>query len=125
MSVKDALHQLKLEISENENRKDFNFMETMTWAKMLEDEYKKIAEQRMIAGTPSQISDKGRTDDRVAKELGFGSRDTYRKAQFISENADEDMIRDLDDGKLSINAAYKQLKDDKAKAEAEVSLKLA
>jgi|SRR3712207_243585 len=27
MTVKDALHQLKLEISENENRKDFSFSE--------------------------------------------------------------------------------------------------
>lgn len=121
MSIKDALHQLKLEISENENRKDFSFNEKMTWAKMLEEEYKKIAKENQLSGLNNQISvcqksderESFRTDDKVAQEAGFGSRDTYKKAQFISENADEEMIKALDEGKLSINKAYTSLKQQK------------
>ena len=119
MSIRDALHQLKLEISENENRKDFSFNEKMTWSKMLEEEYKKIAKENQATSTGGnnpqlrQKSDKAeniRTDEIVAKETGFGSRDTYNKAKYIADNATEDMIKDLDDGKLSINKAYITLK---------------
>lgn len=36
---------------------------------------------------PSQISDKGkRTDESVSSKLGIGSRDTYRKEKYISDN---------------------------------------
>ena len=112
MSVQDALHKLKLEISENENRKDFSFNEKMTWAELLKEEYGKIAKENMSEGGQGrQISDTLRTDSLVAKEVGLGSRDTYRKAQYIYENADEEMIKQLDDGKLSINGAYVSLKN--------------
>lgn len=87
MSVKDALHQLKLEISENENRKDFNFTEKMAWAEQLKKEYEKIAKENMSkGGEGSQISDNLRTDNKVAEEVGLGSRDTYRKAKYIYED---------------------------------------
>ena len=114
MTVNDALHQLKLEISENENRKDFSFNEKMTWAKMLEVEYGKIAKENQgnrndltSVGNPTNV----RVDTRVAQEVGFGSKDTYRQAKYISENADEETIKKLDDGQLSINKAYTQLKE--------------
>ena len=69
--------------------------EKMTWAEMLKDEYSKVANERMKKGVadPSQKSDTGRVDDTVAKEVGFGSRDTYRKAEYIYENADEEMVK--------------------------------
>lgn len=113
MTVNDALHQLKLEISENENRKDFSFNEKMTWAKMLEEEYKKIAERNTTSGKILPEGNTGRVRDKVAEEIGFGNGETYRQAKFISENAIKDIIKSLDDGKLSINAAYKQLKEEK------------
>jgi ParB family chromosome partitioning protein len=49
MTVQDALHQLKLEISENENRKDFSFSEKMKWAEGLKKEYSKIVEQNSMS----------------------------------------------------------------------------
>lgn len=52
----------------------------------------------------------GRADSKVAEEGGFGNKETYRQAKYISENADEEMIKALDDGKLSINKAYVALK---------------
>ena len=72
--------------------------EKMTWAEMLKDEYGKIAKNNSLSNTNAvdcQKSDTliGRTDDAVAKEVGFGSRDTYRKAQYIYENADEEMVK--------------------------------
>ena len=36
MPVRDAVHLLRLEVSENENRKDFTFSERMRWAARLE-----------------------------------------------------------------------------------------
>ena len=114
MTVRDAEHQLKLEINENENRKDFTFTEKMEWARRLERIEKAKAEERMKTGkelNPSQNSDKGRTDEIVAKESGFGSRDTYRKAKFIAENGDEELISKLDAGEISIHKAYTEIKE--------------
>jgi ParB family chromosome partitioning protein len=56
---------------------------------------------------------KGETRKIVADKSGFGSHDTYNKAKYISENADEEMIKALDEGKLSINKAYITLKQEK------------
>lgn len=39
------------------------------------------------------------------------SEGTYKKAKYIYENADKEMIKQLDDGKLSINGAYVSLKN--------------
>lgn len=122
MTVKDALHQLKLEISENENRKDFSFSEKMQWAEKLKDEYSKIAKSNQGTRSDLNISltlDEGlRTDKAVAKDLDMG-KDTYRKAEYIYQNADEEMIKQLDEGKLSINKAYTTLKDHASKLEFE------
>lgn len=114
MSVQDALHKLKLEISENENRKEFSFKERMEWAKLLENEISKKAKENQ--GKRSDLTSvesktNVRTDGLVAKEVGLGGKDTYRKAKYIYENADEEMIKQLDDGKLSINGAYVSLKN--------------
>ena len=117
MTVNDALHQLKLEISENENRKDFSFNEKMTWAKMLEVEYGKVAKENSLANLKNNNCDgqefvpQGKTSQKVAEEVGFGNKETYRQAKYISENANEEIIKKLDEGQLSINKAYIQLKE--------------
>ncbi len=129
MTVNDALHQLKLEISENENRKDFSFNEKMTWAKMLEIEYGKIAKENQLSGLKNQESsfdkflenDKINTNKQVAEEVGFGNKETYRQAKYISENADEETIKKLDDGQLSINKAYTQLKEKLSEKENQIA----
>lgn len=122
MTVKDALHQLKLEISENENRKDFSFSEKMQWAEQLKEEYSKIAKRNIEAtqfgSSASQNSVKPiRTDDKVSQDVGLGSRDTYRKAKYIYENGNNELIQQLDDEQLSINKAYNMLKEEKKKLE--------
>jgi len=130
MSVKDALHQLKLEISENENRKDFSFNEKMAWAKMLEEEYKKIATNNSLSNLQqnSDMQDSasreniGSVRDKVANDIGIGSGETYRQAKYISENASEEMIKQLDEGQLSINKAYLTLKKEKDELERKLSI---
>lgn len=119
MSVKDSEHQLKIEISENENRKEFTFSERIDWAKRLERVESIKAKERQselngkIQLTQNSSEAKGETREIVADKSGFGSHDTYNKAKYISENASEDMIKDLDDGKLSVNKAYTTLKQEK------------
>lgn len=120
MTVQDALHQLKLEISENENRKEFSFSEKMEWADRLKEEYRKIAEANSHAGTTgTDVTLVGRVDNKVAEQTGLGSREKLRKAEYIKEHADEEMIRQLDEGQLSINAAFVTLKNKLKEVEAE------
>ncbi|CAB1249695.1 ParB N-terminal domain-containing protein [Clostridium sp. MT-14] len=50
MTVKDYEHQLKLEISENENRKEFTFSERIEYARKLEEIERVKVRERMLAG---------------------------------------------------------------------------
>lgn len=92
MAVKDAEHQLNLEVSENEERKNFSISEMVDYARRLERIERVKAEERKSAtqfgnNTVRQNSDTPqRTDEIVAQKMGFGSRDTYRKENFIVDN---------------------------------------
>lgn len=125
MAVKDAEHQLNLEISENEARKDFSKAERIDYARRLERIESLKAEKRMKAGkhNPCQISDKGkRTDEFVSEKLGIGSRDTYRKEKYIVENKETLTPKDFsewDEGKLSTNKVFNKIKIEKEKLEKE------
>lgn len=124
MTVQDALHQLKLEISENENRKEFTYSERMLWAERLKEELTKVAEANSAANgfgdtSVNNFTLVGRVNDQVAKDVGLGSGRNLSKAEYIKDNADEDMIRQLDEKQLSINAAYVQLKKQAEEAKKE------
>ncbi|MBN3418588.1 hypothetical protein EXN00_09840 [Clostridium botulinum] len=74
------------------------------WAEQLKEEYSKIAKEKMLKGIkdPSTTLDEGmRTDESVANDLDMG-KTTYRKAKYIYENGNEDLIKQLDDEELSI-----------------------
>ena len=119
MSVEDQEHQLKIEISENEERKEFTYSEKMDYAKQLERIEAKKAKDRkrsklkqnkdavMVQG-PQR---KGTTRDIVGKASGFGSGSTYKRAKYIYENADEETIKEVDEGKKSIRKAHDELRD--------------
>lgn len=56
--------------------------------------------------------DRGRTDDIVAEKLGIGSRDTYRKEKYITDNRDSlnpEDFAEWDEGKLSTNKAFNKI----------------
>lgn len=121
MAVKDAEHQLNIEISENESRKDFSKSERVYYARRLGRIESLKARKRQATSTGGsnpqlrQISDKAeneRTDEIVAQKMGIGSRDTYRKENFIVENKDSltpEDFADWDEGKLSTNKAYQKI----------------
>jgi ParB-like chromosome segregation protein Spo0J len=120
MTVKDYEHQLRLEISENENRKEFTFSERVEWARRLEQVEALKARERMGRGAQNS-AERGETAEIVARESGFGSRDTYRKAKFIADHADPETIRQLDAGEISIHRAYQELKRRLEQTEAELA----
>jgi len=115
MTVRDYEHQLKLEISENENRKEFSFSERIDWAKKLEQIEQVKAKERMNNGkeiNPSENLPQGRTSDIVAEKSGFGSGKQFEKAKFIAENATPETIKQLDEKQISIHSAYQKIKSD-------------
>ena len=121
MTVRDYEHQLKLEISENENRKEFTFTERVNWAKRLEQVERLKAKERQELGVRENFPEgaAGRTRDIVANQSGFGSGKQYEKAKFIAENARPELIKQLDENQISIHGAYQELKTRAEKAESE------
>lgn len=116
MSVEDYEHQLKIEISENEERKEFTYSEKMDYAKQLERIEAKKAKERQLKGT--NLMDpgpqgKGTTRDIVGEAVGFGSGRTYGRAKYIYENADEETIKKVDTGEKSIRKTYDELRPKK------------
>lgn len=109
MSVQDALHKLKLEISENENRKEFSFAERMEWARLLEEELSKKAKENMgwrsdIKGFTG-VSEKINTRKEVAKAVDM-SETNYNRARIIYNSGNLDVIGNIENGCISINKAY-------------------
>lgn len=66
---------------------------------------------------PSLKLDKGqRTDETVARKLGIGGKDTYRKEKYIVDNQESlspEDFADWDEGRLSPNKAFKKIKAEK------------
>lgn len=122
MSVEDYEHQLKIEISENEERKEFTYSEKMDYAKQLERIEAKKAKDRKFQG--KNLMDrgpegrKGTTRDIVGEATGFGSGRTYARAKYIYENADEETIKEVDEGKKSIRKAHDELRSQEKVKEA-------
>ena len=82
----------------------------------LKAEERRNANLKQNENTECQNSDgRGRSDDTVAEKTGFGSRDTYRKAKYIDDNADTETIEKLDAGEISIHRAWKERKETKDK----------
>lgn len=121
----DDLQALKIEITENENRKEFTFSEKMAYAKLLHDMYDARARANSLANLKNADSSSGScepvgtTASKIADEIGIGSAATLKRAEYVADHATPEMIASLDAEQLSINAAYKQLKEQAKKAEEE------
>lgn len=129
MSVKDAEHQLNLEISENETRKDFSKKERIDYARRLERIEKVKSEERRNLTLKQNNTDKenfplrgkeGETRDIVASKLGIGSGKQYEKEKYIVDNAPPALLSQWDNGDISTHAAYIQIKKEKDKLEQRV-----
>lgn len=124
MAVKDAEHQLNLEISENEARKDFSKSERIDYARRLERIESLKAEKRKVAtqfGGDGNISTTvGATRDLVAYKLGIGSGKQYEKEKYIVDNQTSlspEEFANWDEGKLSTNKAFLKIKEEKESLE--------
>ena len=110
MDTRDAEHELNVEISENENRKEFSKSERVDYMKRLLRIEQAKAKERQTLGLKS---DEGsRADEKTADQFGIG-RDTLRKEIAIVDNKElipaEDFA-DWDEGKLSTNKVFQDLK---------------
>lgn len=119
MAVKDAEHQLNLEISENEARKDFSKAERIDYARRLERIESLKAKERMSEGGKGvQTFAQVKTRDIVAEKLNIGSGETYRKEKYIVDNKNSLTPEDFsnwDEGKLSTNKVFMKIKTQKEK----------
>lgn len=120
MSVKDAEHQLNLEISENETRKDFSKKERIDYARRLERiEKVKAQERQSLLNGRSELTENfptaeiGEVRDIVASKLGIGSGKQYEKEKYIADNADSSTLSEWDKGDISTHAAYIKIKQEK------------
>lgn len=123
VSTESEEQDLKIEISENENRKEFTMTERLDYARRLQRIESIKAEQRKQSGqfgadpqNSAERSDLGETRQKVAEKVGM-SHDTIRKAQMIAENKekfDPEEFKNWDDGKLSTNKLYTHLKQQKS-----------
>lgn len=122
VSTENEEQELRVEISENEVRKEFTMTERLDYARRLQRIESIKAEERMKSGKPNPTpnsAEGGETRDKVAASIGIG-HDTLRKAQVIAENKDKfdpEDFKNWDDGKLSTNKLYTQLKQQKSALE--------
>lgn len=121
----DDMKQLSIEISENDNRKEFTFSERREYIGLLHKMFDAQAKANSISnlkkGDDSPRAQRcavGKTSEKIGEILGVGAR-TIEKAEYVADHATPEMIAALDAEQLSINAAYKQLKEQAKKAEEE------
>lgn len=116
MDTRDAEHELNIEISENDCRKDFSKAERVDYMYRLMRIEKEKARERQGERTDIQQkfaeSDKGQARDKTAAAFGV-SGETMRKEMQILENKDlltpED-FSEWDEGRLSTNKAFQRVK---------------
>lgn len=128
MSVRDGYQALKIEISENEMRKDFNMRERIEWARKIEEQENREAKKRQGTRTdlnpdiqPISAESLGQARDIAAKAVGIG-RTKYNQGKTIIDHEDlftEEEFRNWDEGKLSTNKAYQMVKARLKELEAE------
>ena len=103
MDTRDSNHDFDVEVSENENRKDFTRTERETI-------YTKRVERKMKSSPIGLNSNQAEKE--VAKELGT-SRTNMQREQEVIKNRDLfslEEFADWDEGKLSTNKAFQMLK---------------
>ena len=121
ISEADEEKLLKMEISENEVRESFTRTERMEYIKRLEEIEKKKAKERMSDGGKGvqNSAQLGKSRNIVADQIGI-SHDTISKEKKIIEHKDQidpEDFKDWDDGKLSTNKVYVELKEKLRRAE--------
>lgn len=123
IDTRDEAHDLAVEMSENNMRRNFTGSELAAGIRRQMDIESALARERMAEGgrganisTPS-----GKARDKAAEHFGI-SGEQARKTLYVSDN--RDMLdpadfADWDEGRLSTNKAFQRIKAAQAKAEQE------
>ena len=123
LKPEDAEHMLMLEISENEERKDFTRIERLDWARQLERLERQKAKERQGERTDLNIvenlpqSEEGKTRDIVAQKTGIGSGKQYEKEKYVADNADPETLEQWNNEEISTHNAYNKVKELESKLE--------
>ena len=125
MSPMEADEILLLEISENEQRKDFTTAERLAFADRIRVVEQEKGKQRMLSGKKRddpvakwpQGDDKGRVRDILARKAGFSSTAQMRRAQELAD-ARPDLVEAVDKGEKTIGGAYQQMCKEEQEAKA-------
>ncbi|MCK6500130.1 MAG: ParB/RepB/Spo0J family partition protein [Nitrospira sp.] len=111
VKVVDLERAIDGEIDSNVLRQQFTVSEMVCIGLMIES---KLGERR---GRPKkdESGKPNRLSDQVAwKRAGFGNQETYRQAKAVVDIGDADLIAQMDNEELSINAAYQLMKSKQA-----------
>ena len=97
---------LSAEHDENEMRKQFTVTERLEIAQRIAERMGARQGQRNDIGTSGNISrSKGYTRDIAAKQSGLGSGKTLEAAKKVVEKGTPELVKAMDEGKVSIHAA--------------------
>ena len=120
MDTRDAEHELNVEISENESRKEFSKAERADYMRRLMRIEQAKAKERQTLG--EKFPEGGRARDKTAEQFGISGK-TMEKEIAIVDHKDlippEDFA-DWDEGKLSTNKVFQSLKSRVAQTDREV-----
>lgn len=116
-TLDDVLKAAKAERDENICRKPFTHTEAVAKGRQIEELERRRARQRQAQAGPSRgrgakasgsgnlpEAEHGDTRDKVAAAVGMSGR-TYEKARKVVETATAELVRAMDDGTASVDAA--------------------
>lgn len=129
-----AEERLRLEISENVERKNFTVSEQIEYANKLRAVVQEEAVKRkaihardgyMKAESDKDMDDRpcpedayrGTTRDYIAKAVGFSSGRQYERLNYVSKKNPE-LMKKIDSGEMTITAAYDSTREQERKKEA-------
>lgn len=129
LSPMDAEEQLRLEIEENETRKEFTVAEKLQYADKLDAIEREKARKRMGEHNKADYSaarDRGpglerRARDAIAKQVGFKSGRQLARASYVADHC-PDLIDKIDAGEKTITGAYEEVRGIDRKARKQQAL---
>ena len=111
MDTRDAEHELNVEISENENRKEFSKAERTDYMKRLLRIEQAKAKERQTLGEKFPEGG-GRARDKAAEQFGMSGKQMEKELSIVDNKgllSPEDFA-EWDEGKLSTNKAFQKIK---------------
>ncbi len=130
LSAVAAEERLKMEISENVERKDFTTSEKLEFSRKLRVVEEEKARQRMSKNVREKIQQgagrverpthdkefqKGRAREIVAKAVGIGSGRQLERAEYLAKNR-PDLLAKVDSRETSLYGAYMEARSDEKNA---------